>query len=103
MGGFLAGITGFAPGEGGPREFTHSGVLAPGDYLLEAVAESNGSVTLVSGQAVGIADFSFEFSIVPEPSTAASLCVGLALLGLRNGYGSRKRRGSQVPRGLPRA
>jgi hypothetical protein len=65
-------------------EFGRSGTLAPGDYILEASAFSAGSAEpAFNSSGGGVADFSFEFSIVPEPSTAMVLGLGLALLGLR--------------------
>jgi hypothetical protein len=96
LGGVLWGVSGDSLSA--PLEFANSGILAPGDYLLEADAQSRG-VAVCAGfcNGSGFADFSFEFSIVPEPSTAASLGLGLALLALRNGRGRERRRRDAAP------
>ena len=69
------------PGAG--TSFSFSDVLAPGDYTLFANAHSCSDEIGLCGQAAGRGFYQFSF-VVPEPTTAFLVAVGLILIRFRH-------------------
>jgi hypothetical protein len=63
--------------------FSGDGVLEPGEYLLEALASAKARPGGYCCDGSSDGDLSFDFRVVPEPSTALELGLGLAVLGRR--------------------
>jgi hypothetical protein len=81
-GGVLESFVSFQFGNGGPPggAFSGGGTLPPGEYRFRAVTYSCSDELGICGQDVGFGSFAASLVIVPEPSTAILIFVGLAIL-----------------------
>jgi len=80
-GAVLESFSSFMFGNGGPGgAFAASGFLAPGEYRIRAYSSSCSDELGVCGQDTGLGSFEISLVIVPEPSTAILVAMGLAIL-----------------------
>lgn len=83
-GGILESFSSFMFGNGGPGgTFDTSGFLAPGEYRIRTLSFSCSDEQGICGQDFGSGSFAASLVIVPEPSTAILIAMGLAILSSR--------------------
>jgi hypothetical protein len=83
--GVIESFTSFLFGNGGPPggAFSGAGVLTPGEYRFRAVSFSCSDELGICGQDTGSGSFASTLVIVPEPTSALLLLIGLGVLCIR--------------------